>query len=286
MTLSTFEQISTVLVLSTALGQAAIVGIILRKKIRDTLPIFLAYNVSGIVTALVLGPYVAAFGASSNRYFWMYWILNATLMILGFGVLYEILKVGLKPFSGLVDLGKLLFGWAALFLVVAAGLTALTTLGPTPSRYIAAVHLLGRSLLLMQCGLLLLFFLFERRLALPWRSYPVSLALGFGASAGLSLTFSFLRVHFACWSQRIDLADNLSGLLVVLFWAICLALPQPARRSVMDSPSRLIFQRWNEALLAGPLGAYDRNTAVASVDSFLPGIEKTVDKILARKIAN
>jgi len=30
----------------------------------------------------------------------------------------------------------------------------------------------------------------------------------------------------------------------------------------------------------------DKNPALATVDSFLPGIEKTVDRVLARKIAH
>jgi hypothetical protein len=52
---------------------------------------------------------------------------------------------------------------------------------------------------------------------------------------------------------------------------------------VLDSPSRLIFQRWNEAL-----STYTARGEIAmaanGVNSFLPGVEETVDRVLARKM--
>jgi hypothetical protein len=286
MTPSTFEHTATALSVSTAIVQIALIGIILKRKMQSEFPVFLVYMTGAVVTDLALSAYVAAFGASSHRYFWLYWAFNAVLMILGFGVLSEIMKVGLKPYAGLIDLGKLLFRWAALFLLLAGGLTALATIGPTSAKCLAAVRLLERSLLMMQCGLLLLFFLFEKRLSLSWRSYPVSLALGLGTSSALVLSFSFLRVQFPAWSAVIGLADNVTYLVVALFWAVCFALPEPARRNVLDSPSKLIFQRWNEALTTYGYGGGTATVASNTVDSFLPGIEKTVDRVLARKIAN
>jgi hypothetical protein len=136
----------------------------------------------------------------------------------------------------------------------------------------------------MQCGLLLLFFLFERRLGLSWRSAPVSLALGLGVTAAAGISLSFLGTHFTSWIQVLDLTEIASSFAIAIFWLACFAQPEPARKNVMDSPSKVIFQRWNEALLA--TAAQEKNPALAAVDSFLPGIEKTVDRVLARKMAN
>ncbi|HKF21054.1 MAG TPA: hypothetical protein VKE93_05765 [Candidatus Angelobacter sp.] len=286
MTVQSFERISVGLSLTTAFAQAALAGMLLKRKTRSDFPVFLSFNAAAALTSFVLASYVAVSGSSSARYFWLYWGLNTLIMILGFGVLYEILKAGLKPYPGLIDLGKLLFRWAALFLLVAGGLAAFATVGPTTAKCLAAVQLLDRSLLMMQCGLLFLFFLLERRLSLSWRSYPVSLALGFGITAALDLTFSFLRARFPGWWGPIAISDNASGLLIVAFWITCFAVREPSRKSVLESPNKLIFQRWNETLIAHGYGSTMVATANAMDSSFLPGIEKTVDRILARKVVN
>jgi hypothetical protein len=52
---------------------------------------------------------------------------------------------------------------------------------------------------------------------------------------------------------------------------------------VLDSPSRLIFQRWNEALTTYSVRG-EMAFAASGVESFLPGVEQTVDRVLARKI--
>ena len=70
---------------------------------------------------------------------------------------------------------------------------------------------------------------------------------------------------------------------VVAFWSVSLARPEPAHKNVLDSPSRLIFQRWNEALVSyGNRG--ELAMASNSVESFLPGVEQTVERVLARKM--
>ena len=79
-------------------------------------------------------------------------------MVLEFGVLYELLVNALKPYSALIDLGKMLFRWAAVFLILAAFLTAFATTGSGNNKLVAASELLQRTVRLMQCGLLLLFF--------------------------------------------------------------------------------------------------------------------------------
>src|SRR5262249_3101999 len=168
-------------------------------------------------------------------------------MVLEFGVMYEIFTNIVKPYSALVDLGRMLFRWAGAFLLIAALFVAAATVGPQSTKLFAAVTLVERSLRLIQCGFLLLFFLFERRLGLSWRTPSVSIALGLGTSAAVGLIVSYLRDHFTA-ATAMGFLDNASYLAIVIFWVTCFALPQPVRKNVLDSPSRLIFQRWNEAL--------------------------------------
>ena len=61
---------------------------------------------------------------------------------------------------------------------------------------------------------------------------------------------------------------------------------EPNRRAIESAPTRLILQRWNEVLLSTPLVSRRADElAFAQVDSFIPGVEKTVDRVLSRKMA-
>jgi hypothetical protein len=80
----------------------------------------------------------------------------------------------------------------------------------------------------------------------------------------------------------------MAGIAVYLGWYICFSLPQPALRTAQDSPTRLILQRWNEVLVDTPLlgNKTTADVTVAPVESFLPGVEKTVERIMASKMTH
>jgi len=275
--------LSIAVVLITSAVQAYLLLTLKKKGLRKSFPFFYMYIAAYAAITLVLTLADLALGPATTTYFFLYWILNTVLMLLGFAIMYEVLVHAMKPYSGLIDLAKMLFGWAALFLLLASGLTAFSTAGSHIDRCIAATSYLERGLLLMQCGLLVLFLVFERRLGLSWRNHSISIALGLGAIATSSLISTFFITHYPSLSIACDLGDNLIYLGVVVAWVACFRLPQPQRRNVLDSPSRLIFQRWNEALLTySARGEFA--LASGAVDSFLPGVEQTVDRVLARKI--
>jgi hypothetical protein len=272
--------ISIGLAIGSALVQAFILRSLVVRKLRSEFPIFFLYNCVGIlVVAVCIPSYIFKF-----NYFSIFWTLNFIYMALEFGVMYEILVNALKPYSALIDLGKMLFRWAGLFLLLAGLLTALATSGVQASKMEAGVALVERSMRLMECGLLLLFFFFEKRLGLSWRNYNMSIALGMGASSALDLSFSYLKVHYASQYDTFVIIEGLFYVAVVSFWAASLAKPEPARKNVLDSPSRLIFQRWNEALVTYGHRGGELAMASSSVESFLPGVEQTVERILARKM--
>jgi hypothetical protein len=153
--------------------------------------------------------------------------------------------------------------------------------GSQQSKLAAAVAVLERSMRLIECGLLLLFFLFEKKLGLSWKTPSISIALGLGCSAAVDLIVSYLRTVFTV--PILDLVNVTVYLGILVLWAYCMALPRAERKNVLDSPNRLIFQRWNEALISY---SYRDGGAVASVDSFLPNVERTVERVLARKMVN
>lgn len=254
--------------------------ILKQRKLSSEFPVFFRYTLFCVIgCAITLVPFVI----SCPQYFYVYWALTAVTMVLEFGVLYELLVNALKPYSALIDLGKMLFRWAAVFLILAALLTAFATTGSGNNKLIAASELLQRTVRLMQCGLLLLFFGLEKRLGLSWRTHSMAIALGLGVYAGVDLSTTYLIDRLPAMAGSLQILTNLVYLGSASLWAYSLAKPEPARSNVLDSPRRLIFQRWNEALLTHSVRG-EMAFATGGMESFLPGVEQTVERVLARKI--
>ncbi len=260
--------------------QVFILRVLKQRKLRSEFPVFSRYLVFCIGgSAITLIPFVVY----CPQYFYVYWALTAVTMVLEFGVLYELLVNALKPYSALIDLGKMLFRWAAVFLILAALLTAFATTGSGNNKLVAASELLQRTVRLMQCGLLLLFFGLEKRLGLSWRTHSMSIAMGLGIYAGVDLSTTYLIDRLPALAGTFQILTNLVYLGATSLWAYSLAKPEPVRGNVLDSPRRLIFQRWNEALLTHTVRG-EMAFAGSGMESFLPGVEQTVERVLARKI--
>lgn len=263
---------------------AAILFFLHKRKLRSEFPIFFTYATFGILMLAVgLPVYVSSLGAST-AYCYAYWTLTTVSLLLEFGVMYEIFVNALKQHSALIDLAKMLFRWAALFLLITAVLTAFATAGPQTDKLFAAIALVERSIRLIQCGFLLLFFLFEKRLGLSWRNHCMSIGLGLGVSAALGLSISYLRVHYPGLLVSLRIVDSLSYLGVLMFWMFCLAQSKD-KISSLNLPGRLIFKRWNETLADSSLaGANTTRLLPNTVSSFIPGVEQAVDRVLSRRV--
>jgi hypothetical protein len=271
--------------ISGIVGSWAVLFILYRRKIRPEFPMLSNYmGLYGLAVCVGLVAFVFC-SCPGGFYQVIYWILSLLIMIVEFAVIYEVLVHALKPYSALIDLAKMLFIWVGVFLLFAAGCTALATSGSGISRLDAAVGIAERGIRLMQCGLLLFLLLFERKLGISWRNYGMGIAIGMGVTSAYDLIRSYL-VMLSPHSG--ELLQNVNGMLftsVLLFWMYLISRPEPARKTVLDSPSRLIFQRWNEVLMATPLVARN-NQASLPVESFLPGVERAVERVMARKMAN
>jgi hypothetical protein len=267
--------------LSSILIQVVTLRIMIKRKQRREFPSFFRYTAYSACTATVLAAALFVFTCNCREYYYLYWACTFPLLGLQFGVMYESFVNALKPYSALIDLGKMLFRWAGVFLLLAALLSGFASHGQEGTRILSAEHVIERILALMQCGLLLLFFVFERKLGLAWRSYSMAIALGLGILAATDLSTSYIQAAYPAWSPILGFAANFAYLSVVSFWAVCFRQVEPTRKNVLDSPSRLIFQRWNEALSGH---GYGKPAGASSVESFLPGIEKTVERVMARSI--
>lgn len=266
--------------LFTSIALAVLAWVMLRRKLTAEMPNFFRY-VAGYSICLFL-----TFALCKTHYYdYAYWLTSFAYTGLSFFVLYEVFGRLLKPYSAVIDLARMLFAWAGAFLFLVAAMAAVATSGSQGERVSAALTLIDRSLMLMQCGLLMLLVVFEKRLKISWRSHSASLTLGLGITAAVALVTSYVGTAIPAYGSPLDFAYSVVFIGFIGYWAIALYQPEPQRKNVLDSPARLVFQRWNEVLLASPLSSHGSPVAMADVDSFIPGVEKTVERIMARKMS-
>jgi len=266
-----------VLAMGSLVVMCAVMFVMASRKLRSVYPMFFGYiaiNAFALVICLV------AYRFAFSRYFYVYWTTSTILMLIGFTVQYEVFVDILKPFSAVVDLGKMLFFWAAGFLLLAGILTALVTGGSNSGKIAVAVNLIDRCVHMMQCGLLLLLVVFEKRLSLSWRSPGMSVALGLGIVAAADLAISYAEVRFPASYVSLEMANGIVFTAILCFWAYSLSVKASAPMTAASSPAKLIIQRWNDALIS----YRQAEVAFSPMNSFLPGVEQTVDRVLARKI--
>jgi hypothetical protein len=276
MPLTTTELVINILLLCLI---GTVISVMINRKLYPKFPLFFSFM---IMTGVSCVASTAIYVYAHDLYFGVYWTCSTLMMLVGFGVMYEVFVTILKPFSAVIDLGKMLFGWAALFLLLAAFLTAMVTTGPSPSRIVMACDLLDRCVHMMQCGMLMLLVFFERRLNFSWKSSAMSIGMGIGLLGAGDLIISYADRKLPSMAADFSIAYSLGFVALLGFWSFALQSSAKARNVVPESPSRLILQRWNEALTGYGYGdvAYASN----ATDSFLPNVERTVDRVMARKI--
>jgi hypothetical protein len=267
------------LALVSFLMTGGVMFVMAKRNLREAYPLFFSYlGINAVAVLLLTVLYKFAIG----QYFYAYWTTSTLLMMVGFAVQYEVFVDILKPFSAVIDLGKLLFFWAAGFLLLAGFMTALVTSGSHTSKIVIAVDLCDRCVHLMQCGLMLLMVVFEKRLSLSWRSSGMCVALGLGVIAAMDLIVSYAQGRSPALSQELAMLNSLAFLGVLAFWCVRLTSRESGPAKAADAPARLIVQRWNDALISYRQG--DLSLSSIGVSSFLPGVEQTVDRVMARKM--
>jgi hypothetical protein len=250
--------------------QLAILVAIIARRLQRDLPLFLSYTILQVINffALLLVYHLG----SPAAYFRVYWTLDALSVGAGLAVIYEIFSQAFKPYAALRDFATLLYKWAAIVMVFVTGIFAVAHPGADADRIVAWILSLERVVRLLQCGLLLFFFLFAGRLGLRLRSYIVGIAFGFGSFAATELALVSMRFQMG---SRIDedifsTVTAISYNLSVFIWLAYLSAKEPLRRDANMKPQP---DRWDYALyvMANP------STAGGGM---LELMEQTVDRVM------
>lgn len=220
----------------------------------------------------------------SPAYFYLYWVETALSNIFAFAVFYELFCASFKPFAGLRDMAKVVFRWAAVALLLVAGVVFCSSAAPTFQRVSLIVVSLERAICVMQCGLLLFLFLGSSYLGLSKRSIVFGVSLGFGLMAAVNLLFltlsSVMGYYHPVFYRMFNLSEAIVDAVAIGMWTIYLALPEPARETI-NVPVTSPLLRWNEVALAlGHSGG--RVAFMEQPESFMPNVERMVEEVMKR----
>ncbi len=261
-------QLEMILWVSQPLLQLIVMGIMLKRKLRRTFPVFFAYIVSQLLTFLVVFP-IRQWGGYA-MYFYAYWACEAISLIIGFMVIHEIFLDVFRTYHTLKDLGSVLFKWAALvMLLVAAVVMAASPSSADP--LIQSILTAHRCVQVIQCGLVLFLLVFSKYLGVSWRQQSFGISLGFGGYAGMELIMVGLLASGHVKPPTLNLADMIASNVSILVWLGYVAVKSPYREV---SGTALTTQRWEQSLTDLRHSGSD--------DSLIPMFESMVDRAFSK----
>ena len=249
--------------------QSAIAMVMLRRGLHRKFKFFFAYIVTQVlIFSLIFPSYLKD---NYWAFFYLYWFSNAISAVLGFQVIHEVFLDVFRPFHTLRDLGTVLFRWAALVMIMAAGVVAVSSDSKETLPWMQAIITSQRCVRIVQVGIVLLLLIFARYLGVSRKQHSFGIALGFGSFALVELAL------LATWGG--GHLGNLPASLVnmsaynasLLIWFVYAVVKSPAREGYA---TLLQPHRWEQSLtdIQHPLPE----------ESLIPMFEGMVDRALSR----
>jgi hypothetical protein len=223
---------------------------LLRHKVYRQFPIFLSYVLAEIIQFFaVLFPMVLTSSTSGSTYAVAYSSGLALSTALRFGVIYEIINYLFRNYAALNRLGKPIFRWTTVGLLLTALAIAAYAGGDDFNHFIFVVRILDRTASIMQCGLMLGLFLFSAYLGLSWRSHVFGIALGLGIFASVELAASaFLSQTGYAYVDYVNYVTMATYHCCVLIWAFYLLLPERSPQYKIRAVPEHDLENWNQEL--------------------------------------
>jgi hypothetical protein len=249
--------------------QTGVAIVMYRRKLHRTFPVFFAYILSQILTFAILFPINR--WAGYELYFYSYWITDGISLAIGFKVIHEIFLDVFRPYHALRDLGTVLFKWAALVMLLVAGVVAAASPAGQQGPLVQAILTVERCIRVIQCGLILFLVLFSRYLGVSPRQRSFGIALGFGFFASVELILVAINASGHASELQVNIINMIAYNLAIVIWLGYAAVKVPSRDT---SANLLMSQRWDQSLndIHGPV----------SSDSLIPMFEGMVDRALSR----
>jgi len=248
--------------------ELGIATVMVQRGLHRKFKFFFGYVLTQLVSFAVVFPLN---WHSYSALFYLYWSCDALSVAFGFAVIHEVFVDVFRAFHTLRDLGTVLFKWAALVMLLVAGVVSVSTNSSDFAPWMQSIITSQRCVRFIQVGMVLFLLFFAHYVGVSRRQHSFGIALGFGSFAMMELVLicSWVGNHLGgAWMSILNMAAYNSSLLV---WFGYVALKSPARDASM---SLLQPQRWEQSLsdIQHPFPA----------DSLIPMFEGMVDRALSR----
>ena len=234
MSLDSVQNLHLYFGIATPLLQGLIVAGMIRKRLVRQFPAFFAYTAFVLASSLGL---LALYRLAPNHYplyFKAFWICSFGWLVLRFAVIREIYQHLFQNHPSLQHLGAALLRWGSVLFLLLGVVVAGYAPGDFGNRLFAGLHVLDRTVSLIQVGLLVLLFLFSSYLRLSWREYTVGIALGLGIYASVDLGVAALlaqigpQVRPTLGHYVLEFISAGTFQMCVFVWVMYLLIPQRA----------------------------------------------------------
>jgi len=218
------------------------------RRLHKGFPIFFFYTLFETIEFLLL---FTAYMAGHATGIWYRYLFIATLAgstAVRFGIIQEIVNNVFHDYPRLEAVAIPLMRWLTGLLLLAVILSLFHSSGTIPDNLLVVVRLLGRSVAIIQVGLLLFLFVFSRMFGLSWRSFVFGIAFGFAIFSSTELAKWTLELTPLSEHSKdlLDLLPTGSYHVSVLVWlAYLLKAEKPVAAAAYPAPE---IDQWSGAL--------------------------------------
>jgi hypothetical protein len=180
-------------------------------------------------------------------YFYIFWVLEGGMVTIECMVVIEVFRKCLLGFEATKAAARVLLMVTGVALSVVALLSV--PYGSEHSVFLGkVVNVAERSVRFVQLGVVLVFFIFSKFLALSWRNYLFGIMLGFGLySCGELATSAFGAEMGGVVAYKLMFVVSVIGNATMAIWLSYLLRADP-KRSVPLLGRAEDLERWDEAL--------------------------------------
>lgn len=236
--------------------QLAIAVAMWRRRLYRRMPWFFAYTLWIMTFSLVMLSFYLRVrvdpGFQPTSYY-VGWSQEAVSVALGFAVVYEVFVQVFQPYEAFHRVGKALFRWCGVGLLLLGSAVSLlaSPFGPDPAfvQLTAGIVVVERTVRVVEVGLLLVVLVAVRYMGVSWRRDTLGVAVGLGMYAATSM------VCLAQQAQNGPLGYYVLGMVsgtaytcAVMIWAAYILVRQPAAEPVRHVPQDTETEQWNQAL--------------------------------------
>ena len=227
---------------------AVLAALMWRRGIHRDFPVFFSYAIfeavgGSVIYAIDVMPF------SGTTYWRSYFLFLIIEVFVKFLVVGEVFTHLLRRYPSLGQMAKVLISAVGIILVFTATVIAAYS-NPTTFWLISAIRIMGRSISVVQCGLIIFLLAFSAHFRLKWDRPVLGITLGFGISASVYLAHWALMAGWLLGqnSYLLDFVIMATYQGCVLIWFYYLLLPQRVAITSAVSLPENNLAIWNREL--------------------------------------